>query len=307
VTSRANVTRKTDVMSRTSVPNVTSMTNLTGRSNVTSRTNATNMTSAASLAVIINADDLGISREVNDATFDLIAKGRISSATIMANAPATREAARRAAMFPRCSFGVFRKCSFGVHLNLTEFEPLTSGPDARLLVGERGQMSRARLGAAAKPRIEWLRAVYVELCAQVERVGSMGVGISHIDSHHHVHTMPFVFPAMKAVQRRYGIRRVRLAKNFYSPEQPCPAGLVWKKRAYNWALRSMYATRTTDAFTEFLTYYHAEPTRKRMPGRIELMVHPGASYAAEETALLDTDWIARSESSLQLISYAQLA
>lgn len=282
------------------------MTSVANATNVTNRASMTKMAHLTSQAIIVNADDLGISRGVNDATFDLIAKGRISSATIMANAPATREAARRAAMFPRCSFGVFRKCSFGVHLNLTEFEPLTGGPGAQLLVDERGQMSRSRLNASARPSLEWLRAVYVELCAQVERVGSLGVGISHIDSHHHVHTMPCVFPAVKAVQRRYGIRRVRLAKNFYSPEQPCPAGLVWKKRAYNWALRSMYATRTTDAFTEFLTWYHAEPTRQRTPGRIELMVHPGASYAAEETALLDTDWIARTDLPLRLISYAQL-
>jgi predicted glycoside hydrolase/deacetylase ChbG (UPF0249 family) len=250
----------------------------------------------AGLAVIVNADDLGMNHEVNDATFDLIAKGRISSATIMANAPAAREAARRASMFP--------KCSFGVHLNLTEFEPLAGGPGARLLVDERGQMSRAI--ETARLRLERLRAIYVELCAQIERVASLGVGISHIDSHHHVHTRPLVFPAVKAIQRRYGIRRVRLAKNFYSPDRPCPAGLVWKKRAYNWALQSMYATRTTDTFTEFLTYYHAEPARKRSLGRIELMVHPGASYAAEETTLLDTDWIARTELPLHLISYAQL-
>lgn len=274
-------------------------------------TNSTNPPRFAPQTVIINADDLGISREVNDATFNLIAKGRISSATIMANAPATREAALRASMSlsrgTRTGSGTF-KCSFGVHLNFTEFEPLTAGPGARLLLDEYGQMSRAHLHATtALPRIEWLRAVYVELCAQIDRIAALGVRISHLDSHHHVHTIPLVFPVVKAIQRRYGIRRVRLAKNFYSPSQPCPTGLALKKRAYNWALRSMYATRTTDAFTEFLTYYHADPTRKRTPSRIELMVHPGASYAAEETALLDTDWIARTDLPLQLISYAQLS
>jgi hypothetical protein len=74
----------------------------------------------AGIAVIVNADDLGMSREVNDAIFELMSRGRISSATILANAPATRDAARRAQAFPRCSFGV--------HLNLTQFEPLTGGP-----------------------------------------------------------------------------------------------------------------------------------------------------------------------------------
>ena len=251
----------------------------------------------ASFAVIVNADDFGISQEVNDAVVDLMARGRISSATILANAPATRQAAEIARSVPRCSFGV--------HLNLTQFVPLTGGPGARLLTDARGEMSRAN--ETARPTPARLRAIYRELCAQVERVAQLGVRISHLDSHHHVHTRPFVFAVLKEVQRRYDIRRVRLAKNFYSSNRPCPAGLAWKKRAYNWALRSMYRTRTTSAFTEFLTYYHADRVRQRSIGPIELMVHPGAASAADETAILDSDWIARTDLPVRLISYAQLA
>jgi predicted glycoside hydrolase/deacetylase ChbG (UPF0249 family) len=250
----------------------------------------------ASVAAIVNADDLGMSQEVNEATFDLMSTGRISSATIMANAPAARHAARGASTFPRCSFGV--------HLNLTQFEPLTGGPDARLLVDDRGQMSRAN--ESARPGPARLRAVYRELCAQLERVASLGVRISHVDSHNHVHTRPIFFPVLKEVQRRYRIRRVRLTKNFYSSDRPCPAHLVWKKRAYNSALRSVYVTHTTDAFTEFLTYWRAEPARQRSIRLIELMVHPGAPYAAEETAILESDWAARMGVPMQLISYVQL-
>ena len=47
----------------------------------------------ASIAIIVNADDLGMSAAVNEATFDLMSRGRISSATLLANAPAAREAA----------------------------------------------------------------------------------------------------------------------------------------------------------------------------------------------------------------------
>jgi predicted glycoside hydrolase/deacetylase ChbG (UPF0249 family) len=250
------------------------------------------------LAIIVNADDLGISREVNEVTFDLIAKGRVSSATIMANAAATREAARRVAAFP--------SCSFGVHLNLTQFEPLTAGPGARLLIDERGHLSRAN--ERARPGLARLRAVYHELCAQIERVASLGVPITHLDSHHHVHTRsPLVFLALKAIQRRYRIRRIRLSKNFYVPDRPCAAGLLWQKRAYNWALRSIYPTQTTDAFTELLTYFRAVRARQRSIGRIELMVHPGAADTVEETAILDSDWIARLDFPARLISYAQLA
>jgi predicted glycoside hydrolase/deacetylase ChbG (UPF0249 family) len=248
--------------------------------------------------IIVNADDLGMSEAVNEATFDLIAKGRISSATIMANAPATREAARQVAKFPACSFGV--------HLNLTQFEPLTGGAGARLLTDECGQMSRAN--EHAKPGIERLRAIYLELCAQIERIASLGVRITHLDSHNHVHTRsPIVFPALKEVQRRYRIRRVRLSKNFYAPDQPCARRVLWKKNAYNWALKSIYATLTTDAFTEFLTYHRADAARRRSIPCVELMVHPGAAYAAEETAILNSDWITQVDPTLQLISYARLS
>jgi predicted glycoside hydrolase/deacetylase ChbG (UPF0249 family) len=248
-------------------------------------------------AVIVNADDLGMSREVNDATFELMSKGRISSATIMANAPATREAARRAATFPRCSFGV--------HLNLTQFEPLTGVAGARLLVDGRGQLTRAnRRSWSSQAR---LGAAYQELCAQVERVARLGVRITHLDSHHHVHTAPGFFPVLKAIQRRYGIRSVRLTKNFYASDQRCSARLAWSKRAFNWALKSIYATTTTDRFTEFLTYINADAAATGAVDRIELMVHPGAPGAAEETTILEGDWTARVGRPVQLISYADLS
>ncbi len=61
-----------------------------------------------------------------------------------------------------------------------------------------------------------------------------------------------------------------------------------------------------EGFTEFLTCYHAEAPRKRSIGRIELMVRLGAADAAEETAILESHWAARTGLPLQLISYAQL-
>ena len=247
--------------------------------------------------MIVNADDLGMSREVNEATFELMAKGRVSSATILANAPATREAARRSSHFS--------KCSFGVHLNLTEFEPVTGGNGARLLIDDRGQMSRANERIALHPG--HLRAVYEELCAQITHLASLGVGITHLDSHHHVHTRAVFFPVLKAVQRRYRIRKVRLTKNFYSPDQPCRTDLLLKKRAYNRALQLIYTTHTTDAFSEFLTYHQADPVQKRSVGQIELMVHPGAASAAHETAVLESDWVAESGLAAELISYADLS
>ena len=68
--------------------------------------------------IIVNADDLGLSKRVNDAIFQAFAQGLISSATIMANMPAFKEAARLVRQFR-----LQRK--IGLHLNLTSGKPLT--------------------------------------------------------------------------------------------------------------------------------------------------------------------------------------
>src|SRR5262249_46232216 len=151
------------------------------------------------------------------------------------------------------------RCSFGVHLNLTQFEPLTGGPSARQLVDDQGRLSRAN--ERARPTMGLLAAACEEFCAQIAYLAARGGGISPLDSHNHVHTKPAFFFALKHAQWRSGIRRVRLTKNFYAPDCPCPPGLHWKKHAYNLALQRLYRTQTTDTFTEFLTYYRAETVR----------------------------------------------
>lgn len=121
-----------------------------------------------------------------------------------------------------------------------------------------------------------------------------------------MHTRPAYFPVLKAIQKRYGIRRVRLTKTFYATDSPCPPNLLWKKRAYNAALRSIYPTQTTGGFSEFLTYYRAEPALQRSISSIELMVHPGTSNAADETAIVGSDWIAETGLPIELISYLEI-
>jgi predicted glycoside hydrolase/deacetylase ChbG (UPF0249 family) len=249
------------------------------------------------LQIIVNADDLGMNVEVNAAIFALMAEGRLPSATILANGPTFAEAAQHAASFPQCSFGV--------HLNLTEFEPLTAGSGARAITNHAGVMSREIERATLSRQL--LRAMYDEWCAQIDRAASAGIRVSHVDSHHHVHTIPTAFPVLKAVQRRYGIRAVRLSKNLYAADQPCPRGLLFKKRVFNGALRSLYRTRTTDAFTEFLTFARLSPAATASCRSVEAMVHPGASYAGPEMDLLRSDWLAAGGRQRMLISYRELA
>src|SRR5579883_187999 len=207
-----------------------------------------------------------------------MAEKRVTSATLMANGPAFEDAVRRLAAF--CA------CSFGVHLNLTEFVPVSHGEGTKLLTGDDGLMRKSMMSARPAPAI-W-KAAYEELCAQIERVQRAGVVISHFDSHHHVHTVPFMLPVIKALQRRFGIRKVRLSKNIYTSGAPCSKALKIKKALYNRALRA--GSSTTEGFTEFVSFVSAARAGWMPHQTVELMVHPGAPGSEPETMLLQSKW-----------------
>jgi predicted glycoside hydrolase/deacetylase ChbG (UPF0249 family) len=248
--------------------------------------------------IIINADDLGMSQRENHCICRALSANKITSASVMANGFAVPDALNAAHQFPNCSFGV--------HLNLTEFEPLTGGAGAKLLVDrDTGRMTLKTI-VRARPSLALLRSIYDEWCAQISLMISKGVKVVHLNSHHHAHTLPHVFPALKAVQKRFKIRKVRISKNICNPLEPCSHLLSMKKRSYNLALRRLYATRTTDGFTDLLTFCQKTGRSQRYCGSVELMVHPDAEGYEQETELLYSDWEATLPFAIEKINYEQL-
>lgn len=247
------------------------------------------------MLVIINADDLGISSRVNDTVFELIARNKITSATILANGPQVADAIKMVPHFPGCSFGI--------HLNVTEFEPVSTRARVKVLLDQNGQFRQDFRKRKLTVRV--LQAVYTEFAAQVERLLEYGVRPSHIDSHHHVHTIPALFPVLKLIQSRYGLYKVRTTMNMY-PNGDLSAGLRAKKRVYHWALGNVLRTKTTQAFTDLRTFCAVWKSFKRPHGTVEIMVHPGAAGSEEETARLETPWLEDLGSQARMINFHQL-
>src|ERR1700687_3982114 len=115
------------------------------------------------MKIIINADDLGIHRDVNDAIFALMGERRITSATLLANGAEVEDAARRLDGFPYCSFGA--------HLNLSEFRPLTTGAGLKPILRADGCFAGNRL-REIRSTGALREAVFAEWSAQVERLQS---------------------------------------------------------------------------------------------------------------------------------------
>ncbi len=145
--------------------------------------------------------------------------------------------------------------------------------------------------------------IFTEWCAQMDRALALGVPVSHIDSHHHVHTHPRLFRIVKQIQKKYRIRKVRLTRNLYSPGEDFPARLRLAKYFWNLALRSYVPTATTAGFTCFETFYQLAAAGHNLPDTLELMCHPGAESCAHETGLLRTNWKQELAPEAQLISY----
>jgi predicted glycoside hydrolase/deacetylase ChbG (UPF0249 family) len=247
--------------------------------------------------MIINADDLGLSTTVNKAIFNLMAEGHVTSTSLLANAPATEEAIvelRRQ-----------KSLSFGVHLNVTEFHPLTKNAELSPILDSRGCfLGNSIRSTAITPRLR--EAIFQEWSAQINRLLGVGLTPSHIDSHHHVHTIPGLFFVLKRVQRRFGIRKVRISKNIYSTKTQASRSLLLRKIFWNAALRRYYPTITTSGFTSLADFFDAAQHQKIRYPSVELMVHPAGLGYSEETELLITPWRDHLPFEATLVSYGSL-
>lgn len=253
--------------------------------------------------LLVHGDDLGMSPEVNEAIFQAIEAGRVTSASILANGPAVQEAVARTREFPQASFGV--------HLNLTEFPPLTRSPALGFLLGPEGAFAGRRdllchVGTVHRPEV--FRALVREWTAQVTRVRQLGVPVTHLDSHNHAHLVVQMVGVLKAVLVLTGIRRVRPSMDLFDGRRYRADRVTrWKRRIQNAALRHLPDTRTPDHFTSLLAFLDPAAHRDVRPGEsVELMVHPGHPACTTEGARLFDPWEASLPWPIRRISYRDL-
>jgi chitin disaccharide deacetylase len=212
--------------------------------------------------VIVVADDLGGGREKDTAIVSLLEAGLVDGASALPNGPTFALAAELVGPFAG---------RVGLHLVLTEGEPLTDPIRwLRRFCDEegryrpwRGAERALRLGGAERS------AVMGEWRAQAERLRATGLAVSHVDSHHHVHTEPGLSTLVVALARELGVPRVRLARNWGSGLGPM--NRAWKS-LFNARLERA-GLAGTRWFGGVADYQH-DRHRRRDPDDFELMVHP---------------------------------
>jgi predicted glycoside hydrolase/deacetylase ChbG (UPF0249 family) len=153
----------------------------------------------------VNADDFGMSAEINRAIVEAFHKGVISSATLITNMPGFEKACELA--HRHRLLGKIR-----LHLNLTSGYPLSAAirrcprlfDDTGMF---RSRRTRFRLSNEERAAVE------TEIAAQVRACLDRGLHPTHLDFHHHVHTEWAIGAAAITIARRYGIRAIRLSRN----------------------------------------------------------------------------------------------
>lgn len=151
-------------------------------------------------------------KQKNNATIGrFIEFGKISSTTIMANMDDLEGAAK---LFDQYHDSI----SFGIHLNLTEGHPLRYSQKLldegyyKEIGGE--ILMNANIYRNKIPNTIIQNELENELCAQIEKVMDFGIQISHIDSHHHIHTGLLLLQLMPQIAKRYGISKMRRIRNY---------------------------------------------------------------------------------------------
>jgi chitin disaccharide deacetylase len=160
--------------------------------------------------LIVNADDFGFTSGVNRAIVEAHTRGIVTSSTLMANGPAFEEAAQLAKTIP--------KLSVGCHVVLIDGQPVLNSEQLPSLTRAShfrdGLMTFATRAIAGRIAADEITA---ETTAQIRKIQSAGIAISHIDTHKHTHLFPKI---LRPLLRAAGACGIRALRNPFGPRLP---------------------------------------------------------------------------------------
>jgi hypothetical protein len=204
--------------------------------------------------LIVNADDFGLSKGQNYGVIEAYHYGVVSSTTAMVNSVDVHHAARLSQLYSGLQIGL--------HFVLTHGKPLTAMPS---LVNERGELGKW-LWERAESALLDLDEIHDELVSQYDQfVAVFGKAPTHIDSHHHVHMLPQIYPLVEAFAQSKSLP-LRIGR-----EEVERQGIPLRYgRSTEWFDAGFYGEEISEAlFLQVL-----ERTDQRGARSVEMMCHP---------------------------------
>ena len=158
--------------------------------------------------LVVSADDFGLTERVSEGILDAHEHGVVTSASVIAVAPAFESSAKRLRDVP--TLGV------GAHLTVVgEDPPLLSAREIPSLVDSRGRFWanwRSFVPRAAAGRIDPddLRR---EFGAQLDAIRAAGLEVDHFDTHQNVHLWPSVSDVLLELGDANGVHAIRVMRS----------------------------------------------------------------------------------------------
>jgi predicted glycoside hydrolase/deacetylase ChbG (UPF0249 family) len=146
----------------------------------------------------VNADDFGMTDGVCEGIIQTWQNGIVTSTSAMINMPGAPERVIKA-------HTLYPDLPIGLHINITEGRPVLPASQVPTLVNPEGTFNSVSDILAHLADIS-LSEFQAELNAQAEALLACGVGIDHLDYHHHmVAIYSRLFPVVRDLARRYGV------------------------------------------------------------------------------------------------------
>jgi predicted glycoside hydrolase/deacetylase ChbG (UPF0249 family) len=159
-------------------------------------------TPPAERRLIINADDFGLTEGVNRAILEVNAAHALSSATLMATGSAFRDAVH----------GAFRQPSLRIGCHVVLLDGYSQLHPAELPTLASNGRLRPTLGAFVADLLRGRiapREIEQEAIAQIRRLQSAGITVTHLDTHKHTHIFPQVLRPLLRAALACGVGAVR--------------------------------------------------------------------------------------------------
>jgi len=238
--------------------------------------------------LVVNADDLGVSRGATLGVIRAHLDGIVTSASLSPTGCDYLHAVE----------DVRKSCpelGIGLHFTLSAGKPVSNAADVPLLVNREGEFRWEFISLFKAIRLQQsgdlLRQIDLELEAQIQKLLNDGVVPDHINSERHVHLIPGIFEKVVLAAQRHNIPFVRAGRDiglrFVRLQHFRPVALnggilkfALLKGLTRLNARHQQQVRSCDNFASYLFTGRLDLVLKQILARApagitEIMVHPG--------------------------------
>lgn len=143
--------------------------------------------------LIVTADDFGRSDGINRAIIESFKYGIVTGASVLITGSSANDAILFAKENP--------ELGIGLHLDLDRF-CIIKRPEGIIEGFKQNPIP--------------IKDMIAEARRQIEAFKDAGLTLYHLDSHHHSHLRPEVFPSIIELLKEYGITTIRFSDNYYN-------------------------------------------------------------------------------------------